>query len=125
MDRATEDTTGVDHRGLRWSAVFRLLGWLAPVLAILAMIFLRGEFSTHKEVETAVAPFQTAPARLQSLEDYRLDQKQSQRDIVTALGLVQQELSGIKVLQAEQSKTADRILRRLDQSRCATELHQN
>jgi uncharacterized protein YdcH (DUF465 family) len=97
--------------GVSWRHLLTLLGWASPFLIGAAMLYLRQDFATHEEVKDSVAPVVTAPARIQSLEEFRMRQERVAEKYDSKFEAVQ---TSIATLAAQQHGTDQKVERVLD-----------
>lgn len=110
----TETSAPFTPRGPSWAAVFKLLGWLSPLLVGAAWLWLGQQFATHSEVSAAVAPLAPLPAQVQSLQEFRTRQERAQDASAAKFEAIQQDLAGLKVQQSVNDKKLDRVLDSLE-----------
>lgn len=96
--------------GLSWPAILKLIGYALPFIIGAGMLYLGKEFATHNEVRAAVAAYEPLPSRVQSLEEFRGRQEQTQARSEVKMEAVQTTLATISAQQTNTDKKLDRLL---------------
>ena len=113
---STEPTASASKHGVSvpWAFIIKTVAWAIPVIASLLMMYLSSVFVTQSQIE----PLETLPARVERLEEFKTEQKTQQHATTAAVGVIQQDLAGVKAeiraLKEESTRNTDRILQRLD-----------
>jgi hypothetical protein len=97
-----------------WASVFKLLGLLLPLAVTCLMLWLGKEFASHTEVSAAVQPYEALPARVQSLDEFRVRQEKAQERSENKFEAVQLSIATLSAQQSSTDKKVDRVLDVLD-----------
>lgn len=110
----SETNAPFNGRSVSWKVIIGLLGWASPFLIGAAMLYLGREFSTHTEVRAAILPFENLPAKIQTLDEFRLRQERAQEKSEAKFEVVQQSLATISAQQRGTDEKLNRVLDTLD-----------
>lgn len=110
----SETAAPFNAKSVSWKVVLGLLGWASPFLIGAAMLYLGREFATHSEVKAAVLPFENIPAKVQSLDEFRMRQERAQEKSEAKFEVVQESLATISAQQRGTDEKLNRVLDTLD-----------
>ena len=104
---------------LDWGSILTAVGWIATLALAAAGYYLRDQFATHAEVQSAVAPFSSVPMRVDRLEEFRVRQELAQQHDDEHYNTISVDLASLKTSHADTAKKIDRILDYLEAQRKA------
>lgn len=110
----SETASPFTGKSVSWKVVIGLLGWASPFLIGAGMLYLGREFATHTEVKNAVMPYENIPARVQSLDEFRLRQERAQEKTEVKFEVIQQSLATISAQQRNTDEKLNRVLDSLE-----------
>lgn len=109
---------------VHWADIVKVVAWLLPFVITGVLLYLRHEFATHTSVDAKVQlvrqdlkPLEALPARVGSLEEHRARAEKAADKTEAKFEAIQGQLAEMKTMQAEQTRTLNRILDNLDRQR--------
>lgn len=98
---------------LPWALIGKALILASPVVLFLVVAYMSTIFAKTEDI----ASLQALPARVEKLEEFKVEQKMQQSSTNASIGAMQQDLAALKAqinaLKEDSTKNTDRILQRL------------